>query len=232
MVEILFFPVLVLCYYFDREYEDNFSLYVTIFCISFGVMIFLQNFIPTYKEQHPERYYGGDVYQVNLASITPQITVYVDWPKERNIYKAKIEVIDTILVQHTSSNNYYREIITGKLIPVSEVAYKIAYSERVGELILGKSYYNFTSPLFIYVFSGYSSRTGTFLEYRNNSHKCANLGEIEEYIQERKNGYKGFPSFEKYIDNLYEQANCYYETAKQKNEISDEKKIQEILKKL
>lgn len=216
-------------YHIDNELKNKFLVYVSMFAITsviLGCMTYVPCFISTYKKQHPEKYYGGNVFRVDLSSITSQINVYTDLSKAENIYNAKRQVVDTIMVQHTSSDNYYREIITGKLIPVS----RARYTRSLGK-ILNTSYFNFTSYLFIYL-SWYVLDNGSFWEYANNSQKDVTYDEVEQYILERKNGYKGFSSFEKYLDNLYEQAECYYETSKQKNEISDKQKIQERLKKI
>ena len=38
--------------------------------------------------------------------------------KKENIRNNKKKVVDEILIQETTNRNYYREIVTGKLIPV------------------------------------------------------------------------------------------------------------------
>ena len=201
-----------------------FSAFIFFGCFGFGCQLSISKFKSRYYEQHPEKYYGGNVYRVDLSSIKPEITVYNDRPRSSNIYRAQRQVVDTLLVQLTSSENYYREIITGYLVPISRVKYVESETKTVDY------YYNFNSYLFVYRSWREDSYTGCFYGFCENSKKTVTSEEVEQYIQERKNGYKGFTSFEDYLNALYKQAEGYYKKAEQKAEISDDKKIQEILK--
>ena len=194
--------------------------------IPFGISawILIYKFIERYFDQHPEKFYGGKVYRVNLSSITHDITVYNNRSKSSNISNAESQVIDTIMIQETSSNKYYREIITGDLIPISTVIYVIEGFEVVAT---NKLYSN--SCLYVYLSKECWRDNGAFLGYCVDPRQDATSNEIEQYIQERAKGYKGFPSFESYLDHLYERAESYYNQAKQKGEISDEQKTKKIL---
>lgn len=115
-----------------------------ILCISLSI----DDYLVEDHDLHPEKYYGGDVYRFNLMSIKPDITVYNDWTKAKNILESEKQVVDTVMVQLTCSDKYYREIITGKLIPVS----KVGFTDDM--FYFGRSraveYYNLDPYMFIY----------------------------------------------------------------------------------
>lgn len=194
-----------------------------VFCID----LLIHDCSVEYHDSHPEKYYGGDVYRFNLMSIKPDITVYNDWTKAKNILESEKQVVDTVMVQFTCSDKYYREIITGKLIPVSKVGFTddMFYFRRSRAV----EYYNLDPYMFIYEPYVIDSVTKKHLVHPKNSKHKVSPEELEQYIKERKNGYKGFDSYGEYLDSMYKQAEGYYEEAKGKNNISDEKKIQLML---
>lgn len=91
-----------------------------------------------YRRKHPEKYYGGEVFLAKLDSVTPNINVDTDLSKAENIDKAEKECVEKILIQKTSNKNFYREIITGKLIPVRIITYWYEATYCDGRIVLPK----------------------------------------------------------------------------------------------
>lgn len=194
-----------------------------------------------YKYKHPEKYYGGKVYRAKLVSITPEIKVYNDLSREQNIINAEERDVTDILVQETSNKYYCREVITGKLIPVSYAKY-MNY----------EGYYefkNYEHCVFVRIDEIYFYITGFFWRY--GSHRLYDISaeNLEKYIAERKGKYKAriyvgkydyeyeykykeFDSFKDYIDYILSQGEKFYKDSQAKGEISDDKKNEEILEEL
>ena len=200
--------------------------YVALIIASAGVIVvLLVGFlvIPAIsKVRHPEKHYGGPVYRVKLMSITDDIQIRPDLSHEQNLINAKREVVDEIIIQKTSSEDFYREIITGKLIPVATLRMK------------DNCYFydNFNNVIFvewIYIYS----KKGEIVHTVINPLEKVSSAMLKEYIEERQNGdYKECPTFAHYLDWLFEGKNEEYDKALDKVEKSEEKKIAELLEKI
>ena len=65
--------------------------------------------------------FNNTVYKCELLSVTPDIKVYTDKSMKSNVMNADTTVVNTILVQKTFNPSYFKEIVTGRLIPIYRV---------------------------------------------------------------------------------------------------------------
>lgn len=93
----------------------------SIFAISVVCIFIIKSIINKYKLKHPEKYFGGTAYTVDLYSITSNVKAYIDKSKRESIKKSEITMINTLIVQKTYNSQYVREIVTGCIIPVSNI---------------------------------------------------------------------------------------------------------------
>lgn len=207
------------------------------FIFLFAVIIGYPSYriIKWFKSKFPEKYYGGTVYSAKLISITEDIEVYIDLSREENIFNAKTQYVEKILVQETSNKYYYREILTGKLIPAS-----FANKHIIDD--------DFFDPEYEYEYRSY--KHCVFLEfidrYKNNNfwriwkfqyRSKSPLEEIsstilEDYIATHTSEYKGFNSFGEYLDFIFARGEKFYKDSEAKGHLSDSKLIEDILKNL
>lgn len=153
------------------------------------------------------------VYKCDLYSITDDINVLDDLSKKENIANASKKVVDTIMVQATFSNKFYREIITGILIPVYRKTMKYGIdTPDVGKLICkipGR-------PVFIEV---NEKKFGDVI--LNSDLTAANFDEVKSYIEQ----HQDVVAFKNHLNVIFQNADEYYE-----NNRSDKYKIHILLK--
>ncbi len=206
------------------------AFFILILILLIGLILYLiiRSVYDRYKKKHPEKYYGGKVFLAELLSITPNINVCTDLSKEINIYNAEKESFGKILIQKTSNSEYYREIITGKLIPVfTKTSYIDLYKQK-DEVVI----YSGKSCVFVKRYDRITySDTLRFIN-TNFFLKDVSSNDVKKYIDERKAEYKGFATFKDYLDDVFAQGEKYYADSLAKGEISDGKKIEDILKNL
>ena len=65
--------------------------------------------------------FNNTVYKCDLLSVTPDIKVYTDKSMKSNVMNADTTVVTTLLVQKTFNPSYFKEIVTGRLIPIYRV---------------------------------------------------------------------------------------------------------------
>ena len=111
--------------------------------------------------------FGKRIFKVNLLSVTPDIKVYKNFSKTKNITSAKKKVVTTVLVQRSLIPFYYREIITGKLIPSSKY---FVTDEFISH------------PVYIQKLKFFDQ----------NYEEVKDYNELTKYVEERQNGYKEF----------------------------------------
>lgn len=157
-----------------------------------------------------------NVYEVDLYSITENIRVNQDWSRYENILNANLQEVATIMVLPTRNPKYFREIVTGMLIPVLRETTKTT-------LFCYKDHYYTVpkTPAFIKI------REVRFHEYYNNNLICASAENVRQYVEKHINNVD---DFKMELSNIFETAEAYYENAKQKNDISDELIAKRLLK--
>ena len=153
--------------------------------------------------------YRSDIYKACLYSITSSINVDLKASKSSNIVRNGVSVM-YILVRRTMSNKYFREVITGKLIPIS---YTTAFSYEL------RNYRHCVYvPLFLqsnFVYKGI---------YK------ASDEDIDKYIDRIKFIYRDFKSFRIYLDNLFTEGKKYYKDSEAKAKVHRLEKRKELSK--
>lgn len=161
------------------------------------------------------------VYKCNLLTITEDVIVNADESKKTNIANAKIQPAITLMVQKSLSGNYFKEIITGKIIP----AYREIYYKEEVFPFKEKVRYSFPKkPYFI----KYVQRNDSINNEYTNDLKEPSLQEVKEYIKLHSDNKK----FANILDTIFNQAEEYYNESLAKNNLSDEKQIKNIVKSL
>ena len=172
---------------------------VCVFVISVVCILIIKSIINKYKLKHPEKYFGGPAYTVDLYSIDSNVKAYIDKPKSESIKKSQIIKIDELIVQKTYNSQYVREIVTGCIIPVS----------------------NLNKPSHC-----------VFVSFENGKDKKSSSDELERYIKSHSEQYYAYNSFKDYIISVMHKGDEHYSINLKKGEISEEAKIEKILKNL
>lgn len=199
--------------------------------VAIGIIHILALCRKIYISNHPEKFYGGEIYKAKLLSITPEIEVLNDLSKGRNIINAELKVVAEIAVQETSNNNYVREIVSGKLIPVSFVNTYHGHHST--------SYSNYDHCVFVkckdlyYKLNGILGNPFDEFDKTIESHlEEISADDLEKYLEKCKGKYGDFKSFEEYLDYIFDNGESYYKDSESKGMISESKKKQMILQKI
>lgn len=156
-----------------------------------------------------------DIYECNLCSITPDIRVNHDRSKKSNIINAYKKDVMEIMVQRTHRRNFYREIITGILIPVY----------RMRSLGLGMASCSIPKPFLPYFIVIVEYKDSLFERFNNLT--LAEDKDVKKYIEKHGSNPDGFKNE---LYEIFQKAEGYYEQAYSKNEYSDKYQVKSFLK--
>ena len=158
------------------------------------------------------------VYKCVLLSIDESINVEADKSRRHNIANASVSPVATIMVKKAMLDNYFKEIITGTIIP----AYRV---ER---------YKDFEdSPL---VVTEDVPKYGCYIKYNVDTRYERYLGddlvlasadELESYINSNSREDLSYK-----LASLIYNAERYYQDALKKGKKSDEYRVKKLLKSL
>ncbi len=158
------------------------------------------------------------VYECDLYSITPEIRVNQDWNRRKNISEADTKIVSKIMVQRTINPNFYKEIITGMLIPAYRTIFKSGAFHSWG----GDIYYRVPKePVFI------KFEERHFYDNHWNSLVVAQAVDVKKYIEEHASNVE---KFKNELTNLFKTAEEYYEDAYLKNTYSNKKTVKSLIK--
>lgn len=193
---------------------------IVVACLGAGLVLLIGLLVipAVYRKKHPEKYYTGPVYKVKLKSITPDISINTNLSREQNLINAKREDVAEVMVQRTSSENFYREIITGKLIPVATLRIN-------GSVYDYYNYNNFIIVEWIYLYDKHGNiETDISVPFVKVSAE-----DLENYLYDRKEHFNGYSCFSKYLDSLFNNAESYYTKSLENVEENEDKKISDLL---
>ena len=161
------------------------------------------------------------IYKCYLLTITKDIKINTSKTIQENISNAKVESTKIILVQPTNNPNFFKEIISEKLIPVYRITEKKSFFNEY------KTNYEYTIPKTPY-FIKYIERRN----YNNEiitSLKEANLEEIQSYIDINASTKERYYKFINELNTIIEASKKHYYNAA-KN--SDSEKIKALIRHL
>ena len=164
--------------------------------------------------------FNNPVYKCELLSITPDIRVNVDKSMRNNVLNADTEVVSTVLVKKTWNPDYFREIVTNKLIPVYCV---ITFDNNT--VLNGTTERSAPkSPVFVKCHLKVGDE-GLVLE---SDLIPATAEEVKTYVFDHMDREK----YGEKLDSIFNQGMTYYNDSKAKGIESDEKQIKKYLKAL
>ena len=161
------------------------------------------------------------IYKCYLLTITKDIKINTNKTIQENISNAKVESKKLILVQPTNNPNFFKEIISEKLIPVYRIAEKKSFLSEY------KTNYEYTIPKTPY-FIKYTEK----INYNNEiitTLKEAKLEEIQSYIDINAATKERYYKFINELNNIIETSNrIYYNATKD----SESEKIKSLIRHL
>ena len=158
------------------------------------------------------------VYKCELLSINEDINVESDRSRRHNIANANTAPVATVLVQKTMRDNYFKEILTGILIPVYRVERYRDFDDSPVVITEEVPKYG--------CFIKYTART-RYERYLDDDLVVATADEVEEYI---RNNRKEDMTYR--ITSYMKNAEMYYNSAKEKDKKSDDYRVRKLLKTL
>ena len=162
--------------------------------------------------------FNNTVYKCDLLTIRPDIKVYNDLSMRKNIMNAETDVVCTILVQKTFNVSYYKEILTGRLIPVYQVITHSTNTSSNGKVELDPP----KSPCFI-------KRNMTIGEEGILLYDDLEKATIEE-LQDYSFSHINVERYKDYLFEVFGTGMKYYNDAKLKGEVTGENRIKRFLK--
>ena len=156
------------------------------------------------------------IYKCPLLIVSSDSRVNCDESKRKNIENAKTEQKKVILVQHSISQRYFKEIVTKEKIPV----YRI--QEIGGNPPQEPIIYHFApnKPYFIQYEEKLENE-----EYRENTLEEATIDEIVDYLQNTD-----IEEMKRELDYIFHLAEENYQQAANRKQISNQAMIKKLLR--
>lgn len=162
--------------------------------------------------------FDKNIYKVNLLSIKPDIKVYSDKRMTENIKNAETEVVAELIVRRTMWSDEFREILTNIKIPV----YYINFPDSHSRSPLLAAHVPPRSPVFIKV----EQVLGYERIIQSDNLQKASVEDLKQYAFDHIN----IDSYARKIKDYFVKGKSYYDEAKAKNIVSEEKQIKSWLK--
>lgn len=158
------------------------------------------------------------IYKCELLSISPDSRINCDQSLRENVKHAETLSTIKLLVQPTIRQGYFKEILTGRKIPVYRIQKHLGDHYSIDDF-----YYHFVpnSPCFIQFQEKILGE-----EYLENNLVEATYDDVLDYC----NSYSK-ESLEKTLDEIFYKGEECYRSLQAKGEISDSLKIKKLLKK-